>query len=408
MLANPSALEIDSTLATAAPSTRALLLSESWFLRGQNDIDVPIATSLDRFLRAAHYAYDALFTGNDCEGGEGQRCSDLFTAYNRSVREIGRLTNNGTQLPSQTETAYLIDRTGDGDHLNLDQWEVFLADSSSPTEHHTFGAPGAACQTISANTSTKSTTVRRCTPATLTVSFDSRAHEGQSRAHLAAYDTFGHKKIILHDKELNVPVDLAFTWNILLAPSPTQTITANCLADVEPQLPTVFLAIPPLTPDSHWPTLASMLSTEAHLQDHYNFCAISAPTAEGEALTAQTFRDSLDALSPAIPEKPAIVLISQGAGSDASVRQLKDSLKPTRGAADSPRLLLAGSLSLPSPSLPQQAVALPSDLTKQELSALGDMKRLLNRLADSEDGILGGATRSSFSKDRGVTLSPVM
>ena len=410
LLANPPALEAQPSLTSITPSARALLLSEAWFLKGQNDIEVPIATSLDRFIRAAHFAYDAIFTGTDCEVGKEQLCADLFISYNRSVREIGRLTSNGAQLPPTSESGYLIDRIEDGDHLNLDEWTVYLSDATTSQGHPTFGAAGAACQTITANTSSQSTAVRRCAPTTLTVSFDSRADAGHSRAHFAAYNTFGHKNLTLHSKELHVPIDLSFTWSNIFTPPPTEAIATSCLTDIEPQLPTVFLAVSPPS-ESHWPTVAANLTSDPHIQDHYNFCVLFSGSTEAGAAPSQIIRGSLDAITPGLPEKPAIIVITQGAEGEGILRQLKDTLKQ-RTPTSPQNLLLAGSLALPSASAATQAAAgveaFSQDLTKQELSSVADMKRLLTRLADPEDGVFGAVTRSSLPSHSGMTLSPVM
>ena len=119
-LGDPTALEGNEQIVTAeSAAERSLILSEAWYLRGQNDLEVPIPVSLERFLRSAHYAYEGIFGESGCQDGSAQLCKDLTTAYNRSVREIARLTDNGNHPPPSGEMRYILDLQADNNPLTL-------------------------------------------------------------------------------------------------------------------------------------------------------------------------------------------------------------------------------------------------------------------------------------------------
>lgn len=416
-LADPSTLEGAASLQEKPPATRALLLSESWFLRGQNDIDVPIATSLDRFLRAAHYAYDALFAESVCADLANQQCKDLMSSYNRSAIEVARLTRNGTTLPSPNETTYVVERFSDNGQLDLSEWEVSIDEDPAARAHATLGAPGVGCQVAtagpaSADSTTGGVQVRHCTPAAFVVSFEDRADKGRSRAHLRAYDTFSTRTLTLHNREFGLPVDDTFTWNQLLAPAPALSLAASCFGPHESALPTVFLVLPISENITPWSTIGSTLSAENNLREHYNFCSLAALGGEDLTDPIQRIMSVLNTASEAPSPRPTVVLVTQGADGEALLRAVKSTVKSQRPRDSTPGMLLAGSLIIPlfPQSQSTDSVESPhhSPSTRAQQAALSDIKRLLSRLIDSEDGALSGSTRGALSKTPGLNLSPVM
>lgn len=412
LLGNPSDLERNTSLSAATPSVRALVLSESWYLRGQNDIDVPIATSLDRYLRAAHYAYDALFAENLCGASHQPICGNLLTAYNRAVREVARVTNNGTAIPASDGTTYGLEREPASQELNFPEWELTLDDLASTASSSTFGASGAGCQIVEAGEPPHGVYLRRCTPIAFVVTFAQRADDGPSRAALAVHATVNTKSLSLHDTEVSMPLDFTGAWAQLLAPSTTYTIEAGCLAPTEASLSTVILSLPSTPTDLNWSTIASSLSSDTTLHDRFNFCVLS-PGQTGIAGGAiQRIVNVLDALSTTAPLHPTIVLVAQGAESEDLLRALKEELRAQRGPGSTPHLTLAGSLVIPTPHHNPEAESVvqpqSAELSKRDQGALNDIKRLLTRLSDSDDGVLGAARRSSVNLTPGMNLSPVM
>lgn len=412
LLADPKILEENVPLKGASPAARALLLAESWFLRGQNDIEVPLATSLDRYLRAAHYAYDAIFALNGCANSTEPLCAPLLATYNRSAIEIARLTNNGTTLPTSNENTYLIKDFSDIGQLHLGEWEISLDESPATRPPTTFGGAGSGCQVITKASDSQGPHFRRCTPIAFVVSFANRADEGRSATHLLAFDTFTNRHLSLHDREMTLPVDEATTWSRILTPDPTHSVEASCLGHVEGPLPTVLLSLPQTSDPATWSTIASTLSSDPNSREHYNFCALT-PSSEGEGSgRAQIIVDALDALSSPPSQRPTLVIIAQGAPNEELLRDLKASQRSRRGTDSTPGLTIAGSLTVPPFSDPNGAstTASPSlgELTRPQQGTLNDIKRLLSRLVDSDDGAFSGVRRSTLTRSSDMTLSPVM
>lgn len=409
-LGNPSDLEHNASLSLASPSGRSLVLSESWYLRGQNDLDVPIATSLDRYLRAAHFAYDALFAENSCGTPHPPICGDLLTAYNRAVREVARVTNNGTLLPASDPNTYALEIVSPPPGIDPREWELTLDDvPAHPTT--TFGSSGAGCQMLTTTSSEQGAYLRRCTPIAFVVTFDKRAHDGPARAEISLHTTLTERTLSLHGTDITLPLDLGASWTQLLSSS-THPIEAGCLAPVEPALPTVMLSLPSSAADLQWAPIAATLSADPAFHDRFNFCVVT-PNSPGVAVGGlQGVVRALSALSSTPPEHPTIILVAQGSEGEALLRGLKDELRAQRRPGSSPELVLAGSLVVPTPhhAPKTDSIALNQgmDLSKHDQGALNDIKRLLTRLLDSDDGVLGSTRRSTVSLSPGMNLSPVM
>lgn len=412
LLGNPRDLQRNTALSAATPSARALVISESWYLRGQNDLDVPITTSLDRYLRAAHYAYDALFADNTCGASHQPICEDLLSAYNRAVREVARVTNNGAVIPASDGTTYGLERDASSEEVNLTEWELTLDDLPSTHASSSFGSSGAGCQVVEANGAPNGLYLRRCTPIAFVVTFAQRADDGPSRAALSVHATLSKRTLSLHDTEVPLPLDCAGSWAQLLAPSTTHTIEAGCLAPVEASLPTLILSLPHSPTDLNWAAIASTLSSDTSLHDRFNFCVFT----PGQTGTAggglQRISTALDALVATAPPHPTIVLVAQGVQSEDLLRGVKEELRAQRGPGSTQALTLAGSLVIPTPHHGSQTEVVHqiqiADLSKRDQGVLNDIKRLLTRLSDSDDGVLGAARRSSVSLTPGMNLSPVM
>jgi hypothetical protein len=115
---------------------------------------------------------------------------------------------------------------------------------------------------------------------------------------------------------------------------------------------------------------------------------------------------------PGMKVPAQIILIAQGPTGDGVVKGVKSALK-SAVPGGRPPLSVAGTLSFPAPaSLVPNTLPIPISSTK-ELSrsgtvALGDIKRLLTRLAHEDDGMFGALTRSSLDTSAHERLSPVM
>ena len=408
-LAAPEPLEQAESLESLGQVDRSLLLSEAWFLRGQNDIDVPISTSLNRFLRAAHHAYEGIFSGPSCDSADSQLCSDLFGAYNRASREVGRLTQNGLQLPEPKENAYILDLEADQDALPLTEWDLQLNEKASGSSH-ALGASGSACQTLATDTQGERSTVRVCAPIAFLVTFDARASEPHSRVHIAAYKSSPKRELHLHSKLVSLSNEQRATWDSIIPFATSPEGSTTCLAEVEPLLPTVFFLLPPYQESSEWPAIAATLSSEPRLIEHFNFCVLKTPGDDNAVALSESVTVPLSALSSTAAKTLNVIMIAQGNSNDQFVRSLKQSLKTKDRSAALP-LSVVGSLTVPDPPASGSALGLPTgdgDLSKSALAALNDSKRLLTKLSDGDEAVLGAYKRGSLPSQPGMTISPVM
>jgi hypothetical protein len=411
-LGNPEGLESNEEL-THEPSagTRLALLSEAWYLRGQNDVEVPLSLSLERFLRAAHLAYDGIFGESGCVDSESGLCKDLVASYNRSVREIARLTNNGTQPPPSSGSRYIVDLQGDNDALTLTEWVLTFDDGQTTRGSTALGAAATACQEISGQAIGGHHTVRQCVPISVLVTFDERAQDDRAHAHLIAFNTSIQKETELHGRAVALPSYELSAWTQLFTPS-GGTELLSCLGDAHPHLPTVIFLTPTTQSSYEWPVVGTALSTDPLLREHYNFCVIAREDSGSAQISQQAIADSLSVLLPHLPSPAQVVFISQGAERGASVTSIKQSVKDMSGGSSAP-LSVAGTLAFPSPAAASSSsvpvpISNPNELSRAGTVALNDTKRLLSRLADEEDGVFGRITRGAPSNAPEGTLSPVM
>lgn len=413
-LAAPTLLESLPSLTTLTPpGRRALIVAEAWYLRGQNDLEVPIATSLERYLRAAHFAYEGIFAGDACSEPQSQLCKDLYTTYNRAAREVARLTNNGKDLLAAEGLAYIVDTQGDRDPLTLQEWEFTLDDYQSPQTHPAFGASGAACQVVHNDGTHGSHSARTCTPVSLLVLFDARTDEPRSRAHIVAYDTFEHDALPLHGREVTLPTNILAAWNQIFTPQSVSTSELSCLGRVAPTVPSVVILPAPGQATSEWAAIASTLTANQALADHFNFCAATTPPSAEGAPLSDAIAHFLDLVAPQGTKPTQVVLISEGTENEQFVRALKQAVKEAHkeGSQSSPSI--AGTLSLTAPHAPTGGVPAPPPTSASELSrhgtvALRDITRMLTKLADPEEGVFGSVSRSQLPRGSVMTLSPVM
>jgi hypothetical protein len=413
-LGSPTSLESLPSLATLTPSgRRSLLVSEAWHLRGQNDVEVPIATSLERYLRAAHFAYEGIFAGDACSDPHSQLCKELYAAYNCSTREVARLTNNGGDLRATGGSAYLVDLDGDGDPLTLQEWEITLEDYTSVQAQPALGVSGAACQVVRGEGASAESAARRCAPISFLVLFDERTEDTRSRAHVVAYDTFEHGALALHGRDVALQTSSLTAWSQIFTPPSSPFLGLSCLSGVVAPLPTVVFMTAPGLPSPEWAVIASTLSTDHHLADHYNFCTTPSLAATGINQPADTLTVPLRLLAPQATPPLQVILVSEGADNEQFVRTLKQSMKDAREEHVHAPLVLAGSLVLTTAhqaasSEPHSLPATPSEISRQGTVALRDVQRLLSKLSDPEEGVFGPITRSHIPHGPGETLSPVM
>lgn len=411
-LGNPEGLESNEDLThTPTPVTRLAILSEAWYLRGQNDVEVPLSVSLERFLRAAHLAYDGIFGESGCADSESALCKDLIGSYNRSVREVARLTNNGTQPPPSSGSRYIVDLQGDNDALTLTEWALTFDDGQSAQGATPLGAAATACQEISGQSSGERHTARQCVPISVLVTFDERANDDRAHAHLIAFNTVLHKETELHGRAVTLPSYELSAWTQLFTPTGGSELL-SCLGDAHPNLPTVIFLTPTTLNSFEWPVIGTALSNDTLLRDHYNFCVIARNDTGSEQASQQAIAGSLSVLLPDITPPAQVVLISQGAERDATVKSIKQSVK-NMGSGSSAPLSVAGTLAFPSPTAAASTsipvpISSPGELSRAGTVALNDTKRLLSRLADEEDGMFGRITRGNSSHTPEGKLSPVM
>ena len=411
-LGDPKGLESDAKVTgISSAAQRSLLISEAWYLRGQNDLEVPLPVSLERFLRAAHYAYEAIFGESGCNEPSSQLCKDLSSAYNRAVREVARLTHNGTLSPAPGETRYIVDLDADNDPLTLSEWDLVLSDTPSASTTESLGAAGTGCQELEGETGTGKHTARQCVPLAFLVSFDERVTDERARAHLAAFNTLERDQIQLHGRTVSLATDELGAWNEIFAPG-SQIL--SCLGNAHPALPTVIFLTPNTQLSYEWPVVGAAVTNEPTIRDHYNFCASNLPSSDPatRAHDVDAIHGSLSALIPGLKAPAQIIVIAQGPTGDGVAKGVKSALKSSTPGV-TPQLSVAGTLSFPAPApLGPNTLPIPISSTK-ELSrsgtvALGDIKRLLTRLAHEDDGMFGALTRSSLAPSANERLSPVM
>ena len=411
-LADPATLETDVGVAELYhPARRSLLISEAWYLRGQNDLEVPLGTSLERFLRAAHYSYEGIFGESGCENATDQLCKDLTHAYNRSVREVARLTNNGAHPPTPDDSRYIVDLLADNDPLTLSEWNVALDNDQGATAPGTLGAAGTGCQELLSDRPEEHRRVRQCVPLVFLITFDDRVTSGRARAHLSALNTTEQNEVQLHGQAITLASNEQGAWNELFAP-PSETTPMTCLGNVHPALPTVVFLTPSTQVTYEWPVIGGAVSKDPSIRDHYNFCTMPQSTLDplpGEP-TIDTIHNLLITLRPEIKDAPHIILIGQGASGDGTIKAMKTALKGSQpGSAP---LSISGTLSFPAitpgPSAVPIPISSPSELSRSGSLALADTRRLLKRLADPDEGIFGATTRSRASQATDGKLSPVM
>jgi hypothetical protein len=410
-LGDPNGLESNEKLAgLQSAAQRSLLISEAWYLRGQNDLDVPLPVSLERFLRASHYSYEGLFGESGCQEPTAQLCRDLATAYNRSVREVARLTNNGRQPPSPGDTRYIVDLQADHDPMTLTEWEVHLDNEPSASSPGALGAVGTGCQSLATESAKGRHNARQCVPLAFLVTFDERVTDERARAHLAAFNTLEQSDIPLHSRTVTLSAHESGPWTEIFSPAEE---ALSCLGNAHPALPTVIFLTPTTQASYEWPVIGSTLAKDPVLRDHYNFCFLNADSSDPSTAQGgvETLAGALTTLLPRLESPAPVILITQGSTGDAIAKNLKGELKNVTPGATAP-LNVAGTLSFPAtPPLAPNTLPAPisstTELSRSGASALSDSKRLLTRLANDDDSTFNGLTRSSLSSTD-ERLSPVM
>ncbi|MEY4668556.1 MAG: hypothetical protein RL518_1255 [Pseudomonadota bacterium] len=413
-LADPSGLETNEHAAKeTSPVERSLVLAEAWFLRGQNDLEVPLSLSLERFFRAAHYAYEGLFGESGCQEPQGQLCRDLSLAYNRSVREVARLTQNGAQPPSSRDSRYVVDLQADDDPLTLSEWEIVFDDERTGGPVVAIGSAGSGCQELVGEDGTPQHRVRQCIPITFIVTFDERAGEERSRAHLVAFNTLERDEIQLHGKTVALASSPLAPWVELFTTGPDAP-RLSCLGNAHPALPTVVYLTPSIQTSYEWPVIGAEIARDSLLHQHYNFCAVNpsiTPSPSGGEFVS-IVAGGLTTLHPNVRTSASVVLVAQGAAGDGAAKEIKKAIKE-RARGEAAPLTVSGTLSFPAPpplapNVLPIPLSTPADLTRGGSVALADIKRLLSRLADPEEGVFGGLTRTTLAPSPEGRLSPVM
>jgi hypothetical protein len=274
-----------------------------------------------------------------------------------------------------------------------------------------------ACQTVRGDNAPQEITAQRCAPISFVVLFDDRTGEARSRAHLVAYDSFERDTISLHGHEITLQTNSLSAWNQILTPTSSPGPALSCLSNISSSLPTVVLMTIPSQSPTDWAVIASALSADSNLVDHYNFCSLTSVAPTGANQPSDALAAPLLLLTPRATKPLQVILVSEGADNEQFARSLKQNLKDQRQAqgalVEQSPLALAGSLVLPSARPPNASTPPPPATTVAELSrhstvALRDITRLLTKLADSEEGVFGALSRSRVPHGPDVTLSPVM
>jgi hypothetical protein len=252
-------------------------------------------------------------------------------------------------------------------------------------------------------------------PIAVLVTFDERARDDRSHAHLIAFNTALQKETELHGRAVPLPSYKLSAWTQLFTPTGGSELL-SCLGDAHPNVPTVIFLTPTTLNSFEWPIIGTALSNDTLLRDHYNFCVLSSNNTGNDTgraqVSPQAIAGSLSVLLPNLAPPAQVVLISQGVERDVTVKSIKQSVKDIESGSSAP-LSVAGTLAFPSPTAATSTsipvpISSPGELSRAGTVALNDTRRLLSRLADEEDGVFGRITRGDSSHSPVGRLSPVM
>lgn len=408
-LSNPLELEGTSALKSESEIIKDLFFSELYLASAQSASSE--GSRIERLVRSAHFAYQALLRGL-CSPENFAVCSALKRTYSLSVSQYVQAT--GAHAPS-TEiggSRYIIDEVEDGDQLDLSEWEVQTTQPvQAVDETEVIGAPGVGCLRIRQETDRAS--IPRCSPIAFLLTFESPSDAEHVRVHLAAYETYPTNTLLVRDQELALPSPIASAWHTIVNEKLNAVGGVVCLGEPDPFLPFAILAVGSDGSQQSWVQVATSLSRDTEIFEHYNICAVT-PTGS-DVQSATDILTSLGGLSLS-PSRTAVVLIGEGQTGAEFTRDLKAaarSLRLTEQRANNHReISVAGSLSIP-PLTHGDSGFGDTDTHSNTASpvlrrTIGDIRRFLLRLTDKDDGPLAGKLRSAPPKDNQLKFSPVM
>jgi hypothetical protein len=245
------------------------------------------------------------------------------------------------------------------------------------------------------------------------VTFEDRVTNETGRAHLSALNTLGRSEIQLHGRVVALATQEQGPWTEIFTPS-SDTTPLTCLGDGHAALPTTIFLTPSIPASYEWSVIGAAVANDPLIREHYNLCSLN--LAAVEHLSAQDqvagMSGALTTLLPGGKPPAHIILIAQGAQGDGVLKTLKGAFKDIAPGATAP-LAISGSLSFlaavtSSNSAPPIPISSPSELSRAGTVALADIKRMLTKLANEEDGMFGAVSRSTISPSAEGRLSPVM
>ena len=400
-LAKPEELEESAKLKSPElEGKRDLLLAETYL--NLTSSDPSGAESMERTVRAAHFSYQGLLSERCLAEGD-PTCSALRASYSKAVLNLLQLTDNGRRLPSDGSSRYTVDLLGDGDPIDIESWDVEATPLAAPQILEPIGAPAVGCQT---NTDPSPQDLPLiCAPLAFIVTFEGGTLEERTHAHIVAFDTYKESALNLHGRNLPLPSTIPAVWGVIFKRIASEKGKLVCLSNPDPNLPFALLSLSAQFAERDWIEIASALTRETEFFNHYNFCAVVGETS-AIAEVAEGIRLALLSISDRQKLSPSVVVFTQGPTADTMTRELKS-------GARSRALTVVASLALPSfpTSYSNDWVgegSHPPSVSPNALRALADIRRLLLRLIDGEEGVFSEERRRNSALGDPIKLSPVM
>jgi hypothetical protein len=400
-LATPERLEESTKLQSPELAIkRDLLLAETYLNPSSGDTSG--TEKIERTVRAAHFSYQGLLS-EQCRGEGDPTCFALRASYSRAVLQLVQLTDKARHLPPADSSRYTLDLLGDGDPIDLESWDVDLTPPSAHQILEPIGAPAVGCRTNSDSSSPESPQI--CAPLAFIVTFEGGTLEERTHAHIVAFDTYKENSLNLHGRDLPLPPSIPAAWGVIFERVASEPGKLVCLSNPDPNLPVAILSLSTQFAQRDWLEIGSALTQETEFFNHYNFCAFVGQTLDGTE-AAEKIRLGLLSISERQNLSRSVVLLSQGPVAEAMAKELKS-------IAHSRALTVVATLGIPPFPISYaddrvDISSAPHSMSPHAARALADIRRLLHRLIDGEEGVFSEQQRKNSAVGQPIKLSPVM
>ncbi len=269
-LPNMNTLEDEDDIALfGSAEQRALTISNLWYKHGERMQESSVKGSLASFMRAAHFAGEAL-QSEACSDPFNETCGELRIGYRLALKRLVQLVAKGNWVaPELAPTKYRLELLNGDRPLELAGWQIHLP--TAEWSKSTYRRAGIGLEAVACSPTELPLTI--CVPLTFVLTFDAPTDSERIGAQLSTFDGYQHDMIKIGERELSLAADFAAAWRLLVEQARLARSPKLFCLSTPTSLATTLIAITDITTATPtWTEEYAALSNDALLRSHYDLC----------------------------------------------------------------------------------------------------------------------------------------